>query len=290
MLSPSWQLLVIGSVLLGSLTMALSKILLDKASALQMLVYRYVVGAVLVTFLWWSSGLGWPRYWWLYYIFGLATGIMVTLHNLAIRISMSKTALVSPTPQVFAILLAAIVFKEWSLFNLSTIAGQKFLLAVLLMIGLFYCFWEKDSFEGKKWSLLSWINIFFTGTAIVVAKFFLKTAEPLQLQFMQYWGSLTVVLLGVWWRGHKLTLPSKTITALAILRGIVPSLSILLIYMALQKVTVTQTSLLRIPLFIVITSLIGLIGFKESSKMTLKKWAGVGLALVMTGLIVTING
>ena len=285
----SWQWLIIIGSSITALGQALNKYQVHRGASLLVQFYKYIGGSLLITFLWWQSGIGWPRLWWAFLLYGIASGVSVTLWAKAVRIHLSQSVSIAmPAIPVISVILAAIFLKEWQLFNLSTSAGQKTLLALMLLPVIFYFFHDKKDDQVKEWSVLVWMPIIFVAATRIFLKYIFTQAEPLQVQFLQYWGSILVIVGGIFYKGHKWYV-NKAFTIRGILQGLFTSIGVLLYYLALKQATVTQTSLLRQPTILVITILVGLIGFGEAKKMTRKKWLGVGTALLMTGLLLTIN-
>ena len=122
----------------------------------------------------------------------------------------------------------------------------------------------------------------------IFAKYFLNQVEPLQMLLFQYIGAVMVVSGGLKLKKHKFFV-GKNFALTGLTQGLFTSTGVWLYYVGLQKSTISQTVLLRMPIFIILTTLAGLYVFKEVKNMTLKKWLGMGVALVIAVLVMTAN-
>jgi len=283
-----WQVLIVIGVVLVSIGQVISKYQVHRAASLQVLVYKYLASVVLIWFLWKLSDYSLPSQWWMFIGYGMITGFNVVLYTLASRISLSKTTMTAPVNQILGILFAAILLNEWRLFNLHSQGGIQLMTALFLVPLLFYLLHEKIGKTSEKWTIYMTIYVIAVAGLRVLAKIFLYSVEPIQLLSLQYIGSLVIIILGIKWRQHKFYI-GKKFAVLGLTQGVFNSLGILLFLSALKQSSVTQTSLLRMPLFIVLTTSAGLLGFKEIKDMTRKKWLGMLVALGITVLMLTAN-
>ncbi len=286
--SLSWQALIVIGVILVSIGQVISKYQVHRAASLQVLVYKYLASVGFIWFLWKLSDYGLPSQWWVFIGYGMITGFNVVLYTLASRISLSKTTMTSPVNQILGIFFAAILLNEWRFFNLNSQGGIQLMTALLLVPLLFYLLHEKAGKTSKKWTIYMTIYVIAVAGLRVLAKIFLYSVEPAQLLLLQYVGSLVIIILGIKWRQHKFYI-GKKFAVLGLMQGLFNSLGILLFLLALKQSSVTQTSMLRMPLFIVLTTSAGLLGFKEIKDMTRKKWLGMLVALGITALMLTAN-
>ncbi len=193
----------------------------------------------------------------------------------------------TPSSQVLAIFMASLLFNEWRLFNLVTLNGIKMIGALILIPLLMYLFYEKDN-KSKKWSFLIIGLMIYLAAQKIFAKYFLNQVEPLQMLLFQYIGAVMVVSGGLKLKKHKFFV-GKNFALTGLTQGLFTSTGVWLYYVGLQKSTISQTVLLRMPIFIILTTLAGLYVFKEVKNMTLKKWLGMGVALVIAVLVMTAN-
>lgn len=279
-----WQLLTILSGTLTGVSLIFNKHQTAKGSALQTRGYYYFFSAILIGGFWLLTSGNVPQNWWLYYGYGMAVAALTVIYSIAQRISMSQTSLVEPVGQLLGIITATIVLAEWQLFTTSQ--GIKFILALILMPLLFWLLYQK-SLQGKKWLQMALIYVVALALFKVTVKILLTTVgAAAEMLFFQYLGSATIAYLGVKFKKQNLFI-SKRFATQGLIQAITGSSSILFLYTALKLTTVTQTTLIRTPLVLLIATVSGLIGFKEAKQMTLKKWLGVGVALVIIFLVLT---
>jgi len=230
-------------------------------------------------------GLGVPTDWLIITVYGFFVGLNVSLYTAASRVSLSRTTLVTPAGMILSIVASGFVFKEFYLFDLSTQGGKQLLLAVLLVPVLFLLLLEKSKAK-ERWSwYVVLFTLFYVGSRLF-NKYILVNNDPIPFAIFQYSGSLVAGLMGSMIKNKRIKVGRK-FALRGFVQGIFTASAIVFYYTALQKATVTQTGLLRAPLFIVTTTLIGLIGFKEIKSMSRKKWFGIGVALLITALVVT---
>ena len=274
-----WQVLVVTSSLVTSLSIVVNKHQSHKASALQVQSLKYLSASVFIGLVWWFISKNIPLAWWQFYIYGMAVGINVTIYTQAQRISLSKTALVGPIGELLGVILAAIVLKEWRLFTSSR--GLYLILALILMPAVFWFFYEVKEISSKKW--IKTIAVFLSILAVfkVITKTLLdKAPEAIEMLMFLYFGAFTATFIGLKIKRYKMFV-NKRFAIKGILQGIIAGSGTLLIFAAIKQATVVQTTLLRVPLLLIVTTLSGLIGFKELEKMNAKKWIGT----IVAGLI-----
>lgn len=279
-----WQLLAILAAALTSLSLALNKQQTTQASALQVRTYYYFFASIFIGGYWALTAKSFPEHWALYFLFGMAAAVMVVLFTMAQRISMSNTSLTEPVGQLVGIVLAAVIFSEWRLF----FNNQGFqLLAALALVPLqFWLLYEKTE-SVKRWFKLSFVYLAALGAFTLVAKKFVNSAvNPAEVLAWQYFGSLTITAFGVLVKRQKFYL-GKKFAFQAMIQAVVGGFGILLFYASLKFASITQVTLIRSPLLLLLTTIIGLYGFKEAKQMTLKKWLGVAVALVIIFLVLT---
>ncbi|MEA3355029.1 MAG: EamA family transporter [Patescibacteria group bacterium] len=282
-----WQVLVVTGAILTSVGQIFNKHQVHKAASFQVQIYKYLSGTVLMTYFWMINNGVLPKIWWLLLIYGISIGFIVVLYTKASRYSLSKSVVTMPISQILGVGLAAGILKEWQIFKISSMAGKQMLLALLLVPVILYLFYEKTK-SVKQWSILIWIVIVWLALVKVFQKHILTNIEPIQLIAFQYWGSLLMALIGSKVRGHKLYL-GKRFALTGLIQGVFTSTAVFLYFSGLKQSTVSQTTLLRMPVFLVLTTCFGLFIFKEIKEMTFKKWAGMGLAILMTVLVITAN-
>lgn len=282
----AWQWLIILSAGLTSISQIVNKLQTAKASALQTRGYYYFFAAIVVGIFWWFTSGQIPINWWLYGLYGMVIAALTVIYSMAQRISMSQTSLAEPVGQLLGMVAAAIILSEWRL--LTTNQGPKIALAMILMPLFFWLFYHK-SVDGKKWLKLSLVYVLALAVFKVAVKVLLDgVGAAAELLFFQYLGSLAMAVVGIKIKRQPLLI-SKRFAIKAMFQGFFGGSSILLFYTAVKLTTVTQTTLLRAPLILIIASVSGLVGFKEIQQMTTKKWLGVAVGLVILLLVVTTN-
>jgi len=282
-----WQVLIILSGLLTTVSISINKHQARRVSALQVLGYKYLVNLLVIGTLWWTFNRQVPGNWWMFYLYGMVVAVAVAVYTKALRISMSQTVLTDPIGQLMGIVLALIVLSEWQLF-VSGIGGIKLLTALLLMPLTFWLFYEPKSVHSKQWIKLILIFVMSVAVFKVVVKIFVNSAPPVTVLFFQYFGSMTISWAGILIKKRAIWI-DRQFAITGFIQGIAGSLAILFLYTALKLTTVTQTTLLRTPLIVILGTLSGLLGFKEIKNMTRKKWLGTGVAGIIMILVLAAN-
>ncbi|MFC1627166.1 GRP family sugar transporter [Patescibacteria group bacterium] len=279
-----WQILIVLGALLTTVSLTLNKYQAHRGSAIQTQSVKYFGCFVWMTIWWTITSRQIPSDWWIYSIYGMFVTLSLVAYTKAQRISMSQTSLMEPVGQLLGILLAAIVINEWRLFTGQS--GFQLLLALLLMPVLLWTLYEYKSVHSKKWLQLVLIFLIMLAVFKVVVKLFLNSAQAVEVLMFQYLGAFIAGVGGVLFKKQQKLFNRKFILR-GIMQGWIGSSGILLMYTAIKLTTVTQTTLLRTPLILVLKTMSGLLLFKEMKKMTKKKWLGVGVALVITFLVIT---
>ena len=282
-----WQVLIVVGATLTSIGQIFNKYQVHKAASFQVQIYKYLSGSILMTCLWAINGEVLPKFWWLLLIYGMSTGLIIVLYTKASRYSLSKSVIATPISQILGIGLAAIMLNEWQIFNIASISGKKMLLALFLVPVILYLFYEKTK-SVKQWSILIWVVIVWSALAKVFQKYVLVNIEPIEFALFQYLGALLIVLIGSKVRGHKLYL-GKKFALIGLIQGLFTSVAGFLYFSGLKQATVSQATLLQMPVFLILTTSFGLFIFKEIKEMTFKKWVGINLAILMTILVITAN-
>lgn len=279
-----WQTIIIWGTLFTSFGQIFNKYQVSRATSLQVNFYKYSFSLILALIFWKLSGLVWPEQWLILLVYGIMGGLSVTLYTKASRYSLSKTVLVIPISQVLEVVMASIIFNEWKRVFVN---DHQMILTLMLVPMLVWLFYEKGG-DSKKWSLLIIVIIIYLAGLNLFAKHYLNQVEPLQLLLLQYIGSVLVISFGLQVKKNKFYLGGK-FALMGFLQSIFTMTGVWLYYVGLQKTTISQTTLLRMPIFLIMTTLFGLFIFREVKSMTVKKWLGVMVALVIAVLAMTIN-
>lgn len=276
-----WQAIILFATLLTSVGQIFNKYQVDRAASLQVNLYKYSFSLGLVYIVWQVSGLGWPNQWPMLLVYGVLAGYSVTLYTKASRHSLSKTVLATPASQVLEVLLASLILHEWQLF----VNNPLMLVALFLVPVLIWLFFETDV-KSKKWSTLMLLVMVYSAGLNLFAKYSLDKVDPLQLLLLQYLGCVLGVSLGMKVKKHRFYLGKKfALTSLA--QSGISSTGVWLYYVGLQKATISQTTLLRMPVFLLFTTFFGLYLFREVKTMSIKKWLGVGVAFLIALIVIT---
>ena len=281
-----WELLILGSVVLGTLGHGLAKYQVGKASSFQVLIYKYIASVIIITTIWFFSGSKWPRVWPFIYLYGALGGVSVAAYTAAFRHSLSKTVLTNPIKLLFSIVWAGIFLKEFFLFDIREPQGRLIVLGVILTGLFFWLFYEKKD-EVLRWNKLVWFNVLYGSLLPVIVKFFLSQATPVELLTFGYWGSLSTAVLFTILRSHKLYI-GKKFALVGLIHGVFSSSGVLLWFMALSLATVTQVALLRVPLFVLLATAVGLFVFHEKTKLTRRKIGGMAVAVLLLIVVLSI--
>lgn len=278
-----WQVLIILGALLTTVSLSLNKHQAHKGSALQVQSSKYLGSFSWVLFWWLLTSKTISSSWWMFYLYGMIVAVNLVVYTKAQRINMSLTSLIEPVGQLMGIILAALVLSEWKVFVGA--GGSKLILAMILMPVLFWLFFEAKSNKSKKWLRLAIIYLGTLAIFKVIVKIFLGGAEAVEILVFQYAGSFTAATFGVLVKKQRSTLRRKFVLR-GILQGWIGSSGIILLYTAIKISTVSETTLLRAPIVLLLKTVIGLLIFQEIKLMTKKKWIGVLVALLITSLVI----
>lgn len=282
-----WQSLVLVQMLLTTISFALGKYQIHRGSSFQGLIYKYIASTGLVSSVWWLIDGQLPLRWWLLFIFGFAGAISVAARTAAFRHSLSQTVLTSPIQKLLAIIWAGVILGEFALFNLAFSQGRLIVLGMIIAVLLLFLFYEPTT-EARRWQQLMSFSIIYGSFTPVVTKLFLPSSTPVSILMMFYWGSLTSTLLVAWFRSRRLFI-DRRFALTGLIQGLIGASGVLLWFTALDRATVTEVGLLQLPLFTLLTTGVGLFWFKERKALTKKKIAGMILALVLLGVVLSIK-
>jgi len=135
-----------------------------------------------------------------------------------------------------------------------------------------------------QWFKYALIYIFMLGSFKLFVKYLLNGAQPAEILVFQYSGSLIAANIGSKITKQK---PYANIdfTKKGIIHGIIGGFGVILIYQAIKLSTITQTTLLKTPLIHLTSTITGLFMFKEINQMTIKKWLGIGVSILIMILV-----
>ncbi|MBU1084778.1 hypothetical protein KKB06_00285 [Patescibacteria group bacterium] len=281
-----WQVLILVSSVITTLSVTINKFQSHRGSALQVLGSKYIGSLSWMLFWWMLLSKQIPNNWWMFYLYGFLVAGNLIIYTKAQRINMSFTSLADPAGQIAGVLLAAVVLSEWSLFFGQS--GVQMTLAFLLMPVMLWLFYDYRSINSKKWIKLILIYLIISAVFKVLVKIFVDSSQAVEVLIFQYAGSLTACLLGLMLK-KQFKFFQKKFVLRGVMHGIIGSSGILILYSAIKMSTVSQTTLLRTPLMLGLQVLIGLVLFKERKEMTVKKWIGVMVVFIIAGLVITAN-
>ena len=279
-----WQVLILISSIITSLSVTINKFQSHRGSALQVLGSKYIGSLSWMIFWWGVLSRQVPSNWWMFYLYGFLVAGNLIIYTKAQRINMSFTALADPAGQIAGVLLAAGILNEWKLF--LGLSGLKMTLALLLMPLMFWLFYDYRSIKSKKWLKLILLSLTTSAIFKVIVKTFVDSSQAVEVLMFQYAGSLTACLLGLAIKNQFKLIKRKFVFS-GVAHGFIGSSGILMLYTAIKFSTVSQTTLLRTPLMLALQIFAGLVLFKEKNEMTLKKWLGVVVAFGIALIVVT---
>lgn len=283
-LALSWQSFVLISLVLNTLGYGIDKYQVSRGGAFQVLIYKYLAATTLMTLAWWLLNLPLPRWWWLIFIVGFVGTVNIGAITAAIRHSLSKTVMTIPLRRVMTLTFSGIILGEFFLFDPKEIQGQLLILALILMLVIFGLFYEKDA-AIKRWNRLIWISIFYGAFFPIIFKLFLNYDSPVAVLMCSYWGSLTSAVLITRARSHKLYL-GRQFAWVGLTHGTVNSLGVLAWSYALALATVTEVTIFRDPVLVVLSTLVGLIVYGERKQLRGRRlWAMALSAIVLIMLL-----
>lgn len=278
-----WQVLIVVSSLLTTIGLNLNKYQSHKGSALQTQASKYL-GSFTWVLMWWliiSRSIS--GNWWIYYLYGMAVATSVVIYTKAQRINMSLTSMVEPVGHLTGIIAVVVLLSEWKLFVGHN--GYGLIVALALIPVMFWLFIEPKSEKSKTWLKLVIFYLLSLTVFKVLVKIFLYQANAVEILVFQYLGSLTAATLGVLIKKQRASLRFKFVVR-GVLQGWIASSGIILLYTAIKYSSVSQTTLLKLPLILVLKIVSGMLIFKEIQKMSLKKWLGTILAGVIALLVI----
>lgn len=209
----------------------------------------------------------------------------------AIKISLSKTIILSSFYLLITMGLSAIFLQEWRLFDLNTISGWKNIIgAVFALFSVYFLLKSHNKKEEKlekKFFLFITLNILFNGIGTFWIKSILQTQGELEVILSQVIGGL-LVLIPIHILKKNTLNKNRNFHLLAFLDGFVIFLVIWTFTAALKNGPTVLVLPIQTVLLTIFIALIGLFIFNEKRSFTFEKKIGLVLGIIGV-LILVIN-
>lgn len=287
-----WQLAVIATGFLSGLAQVVGKRQVGEMSAFQSGLMRDLMTWVIVIWIFVKEGnfsFGWPAA--VIVGVGVLESISIAAYFSALRSGMAATAVFSyPLSQLLIVLFAAMLFGEWTYFDLQTTRGMVNIFALVLTSILMIVYGGKGKIQKFKWSTALFVSAVITALGNIQSKWAVSTLGYSAATAM-FWEYLGIVLGGavfVYGRGQNLKLGWKS-WGWGIVQGILFGVSALWYITLLKTSPLGISSLMRRVTIVLVTLLVAFLGYREDKKMNAKQGFSLILAIVIFVLVMSVN-
>lgn len=201
----------------------------------------------------------------------------------AIKISLSKTIILSSFYLLITMGLSAIYLQEWRIFDINTLSGWKNIIgAVFTLFSVYFLVKSHNKKEEKiekKFFLFISLNILFNGIGTFWIKSILQTQGELEVILSQVIGGL-MVLIPVNIIKKNVLKNSGNFHLLALFDGFIIFLVVWTFTVALKNGPAVLVLPIQTVLLTIFIALIGLFIFNEKRNFTFEKKIGLALGLI----------
>lgn len=285
----TWQIALIFNLVFSSIRSFLDKRLVGRLDPFVFYFYTLIYCGILYTLFY----LGRHGFSLTIYPEMIASGVIYVAvlgsYLMAIRISLSQTAVFGSYYLIIPMILSAIFLGEWQLFDPLTDSGFKNIGGVILALTSLYFLLKTQSKKEekleKKWLYLILFFIITNGLITFWSKSFLGSHGPSETLVSQTIGGLPVLILIMIFGKKKLTTTGAN-HILMVLDGIAVFLAAVFFYQTLKSGPVTIVLPVMTLVSTIIITMIGLIFYKEAKMFKREKLWGLVLGVVGVVLLV----
>lgn len=204
----------------------------------------------------------------------------------AIKISLSKTMILTPYFLIITMLLSVIYLNEWRVFDTGTLTGWKNIGGVVFALSSMYFLLKshtkKEEKIERKFFLFISLNIILNGLGTFWVKSYLATQGELEVILSQIIEGLLILIPINFLKRNTFTL-NRNFHLLALIDGFFIFLVIWTFTVALKRGPAVVVLPIQTVLLTIFLALIGLFVFNEVRSFTFEK--KIGLVLGIVGII-----
>lgn len=201
----------------------------------------------------------------------------------AIKISLSKTIILSSFYLLITMGLSAVFLQEWRVFDIHTLAGWKNIIGAVFALSSMYFLLKshnkKEEKIEKKFFLFITLNILLNGIGTFWIKSILQTQGELEVILSQVIGGL-LVLIPINIIKKNTLKKNGNFHLLAFLDGFIIFLAIWTFTVALKNGPTVLVLPIQTILLTIFIALIGLFIFNEKRSFTFEKKIGLVLGII----------
>lgn len=285
-----WQVWVLISGAVTGLAQSVGKNQIHKISALQMGVLRDVTGWALAIVVWRILGTGWEGWG---SVIAMANGAMVALgtalYFIAVRSNFAGSSVFGYLiSQVMIVVSSAIVFSEWVYFDPSTMLGIGNLSALVLTMAAMLLYVNSLNL-GRKWMGLLLASALINVAGNLVAKYYVGGAMNVwNYFFAEQTGLMLAGIVIIGWRGQDMKVGWRN-ARVGIWQGLLSIIGPAIYLNVLVSAPLSIASLIRRIAAILVTTLSGLLWYREREMMGRRAWISLALALLAFGIVMGVN-
>lgn len=285
-----WQVWVLISGVLTGLAQMVGKSQIHKITASQIGVLRDVTGWFLAVGVWLALGTG--RFGWMSLIAlfnGAMVAVGVALYFKAIRSSLSGSTIFGYLiSQVMLVVGSAIIFSEWIYFDPRTMQGVGNILALVLTMAAMAVY-VKSLHLGRKWATLLFISAVINVVGNMLAKYFVSgKMDVWDYFFVEQTGLTLGGILILYQRKQGLSVGWEN-TKVGILQGIIALLGPIIYLNVLALYPLSLSSLVRRIAAIAVTSISGLLYYRERDGMGYRSYVSLIVAMLAFVIVMLVN-
>lgn len=285
-----WQIVVLFSGALSSVSLTIGKHLVGKYSAFQIGFWRDLGAITIAIILFIAGGYGSPSNAILIVIYGFFVTFTVGAYLSANRDDFSgSTVFAYSMSTVFIVISSGFVFSEWVYFDPRGLQGLVNIAALVLTLVAFSIYSQGRKGQKIWWSSKILLSVFGNVAGNVFVKYMVNGGvAPAQFLLYQYVGMVAGGTVYVISRRKKVFLGLKD-SALGLLQGLFMACGVLIYLFVLQSNPLSLANLVRRIATVLLTTSSGLFLFKESKSMDRRMRRSLFLGLIVFTLVLVVN-
>lgn len=287
-----WQIAVIATGLLSGLAQVVGKKQVGSMSAFQSGLIRDLVTFVIVVAIYLNEAnffVAWESV--VIIGIGVLEAISIAIYFSAMRSGMAATAVFSyPFSQLLIVLAAAVLFGEWTYFDVTTTRGIVNIFALILTGVLMTVYGGGAKVSKYKWSTALFVSVIITMIGNIQSKWAVTTLgySAATSMFFEYVGIVLGGFIFVYGRGQHLRLGLKA-WGWGALQGILFGISALWYVDLLTTSPLGISSLMRRVTIVLVTVLFALFGYRESKSMSKRQITALMMGIVIFAMVMIVN-
>jgi uncharacterized membrane protein len=287
-----WQVAVIATGFISGLAQVVGKKQVGSMSAFQSGLIRDLVTFVIVLAIYLHEAnffIAWESV--VIIAIGVLESISIAIYFSAMRSGMAATAIFSyPLSQLLIVLAAAILFGEWTYFDITTSRGVVNILALVLTAILMTVYGGGAKVSKYRWSTALFVSVVITMLGNIQSKWAVSTLgySAATSMFFEYVGILLGGFIFVYGRGQNLHLGLKA-WGWGALQGILFGISALWYVDLLTTSPLGISSLMRRVTIVLVTVLFALLGYREGKNMSRRQILALAMGIIVFAMVMSVN-